>query len=91
MAANLAMAKYINFQKKVNIFFPLDLETCFSFKTDKVATFFLVKRYTQTIEERVSEMQRLLPHVWGDHTYKSPHGHAYLKTHKYCKSYFTAV
>jgi len=39
--------------------------------------------FTSTIEQRTSDMQILLPHVWGDHTYKSSYGHAYLKTHKY--------
>ena len=90
MAANLEMAKNINLQKSKH-FLQLDLATCISFETHKVATFFLVKRFTQTIEERTADMQRLLPHVWGDHTYKSSYGHAYLKTHKYCKSGFTTV
>ena len=36
-------------------------------------------------EGRVQDFKRLLPYIWGDHTYKGPHGHAYTKTHKYCK------
>lgn len=39
--------------------------------------------FVTQIEDRVSDMQHLLPHVWGDHTYKSTFGHAYLRTHKY--------
>ena len=84
------MAKNSSFQKSKH-FLPFDLEICISFETDKIATHPLVKRHSVPMEKRVSDMQRLLPHVWGDHTYKSPYGHAYIKTHKYCKLGFTAV
>ena len=31
------------------------------------------------------DMDKLYPWIWGDHVYKRPIGHAYIRTHKYRK------
>ena len=37
------------------------------------------------VPSKETDLKKLYPWVWGDHTYKSPLGHAYTRTHKYCK------
>lgn len=44
---------------------------------------FGVYRNNLQVPSKETDLKKLYPWVWGDHTYKSPLGHAYTRTHKY--------